>query len=71
MDLKDVRTEIDSVDLQIKELFKKRMELADAVARVKAETEDAIYKPDREKEIIDHLTEGVSPAINYEYTAHD
>ncbi|MCI6915725.1 MAG: chorismate mutase [Lachnospiraceae bacterium] len=69
MDLKDVRTEIDSVDLQIKELFKKRMELADAVARVKAETEDAIYKPDREKEIIDHLTEGVSPAINYEYTA--
>lgn len=48
MTLADVRKNIDRVDKEIKQLFKERMVLADNVAQVKAETEDDIYKPDRE-----------------------
>ena len=56
MTLSDVRKNIDRVDKEIKQLFKERMMLADNVARVKAETDDDIYKPDREETIIANLT---------------
>ena len=56
MTLADVRKNIDRVDKEIKQLFKERMVLADNVAQVKAETEDDIYKPDREEAIISNLT---------------
>lgn len=56
MTLADVRKNIDRVDKEIKQLFKERMVLADNVAQVKAETEDDIYKPDREETIISNLT---------------
>ncbi len=69
MELNDVRKEIDSVDQEIKKLFKKRMMLADEVAIVKARTEDDIFKPEREKEIVDKLTMGVDQSIKREYTA--
>ncbi|MGN0394668.1 MAG: chorismate mutase, partial [Coprococcus sp.] len=45
MTLDEVRLNIDKVDKEIKTLFKERMMLADNVARIKAETEDDIYKP--------------------------
>ena len=45
------------------------MELADQVAQVKAETEDDIYKPDREEIIISNLTGDVDDNIKMEYTA--
>lgn len=69
MTLDEVRLNIDKVDKEIKALFKERMQLADNVARVKAETEDAIYKPDREETIISNLTEDVDENIKMEYTA--
>ncbi len=69
MDLSEVRVNIDRVDNEIKRLFEERMHLSDEVARCKAETEDAIYKPDREVEIIERLTAGVDPSIKMEYTA--
>lgn len=69
MELSEVRKEIDQVDQGIKDLFEKRMLLADEVAKVKAETEDDIFKPDREKEIIQRLTKDVDPSIQREYTA--
>ena len=56
MTLADVRKNIDRSDKEIKQLFKERMVLADNVAQVKAETEDDIYKPDREEAIISNLT---------------
>ena len=43
MELSDIRKEIDAVDAEIKELFQKRMQLADEVAKVKAETNDAKF----------------------------
>ena len=69
MDLKEVRVEIDKVDNEIKRLFEKRMILADNVARVKAETGDSIFKPEREVEIINKLTKDIEPHIEKEYTA--
>lgn len=69
MTLDDVRVNIDRVDKQIKELFQERMELADQVAQVKAETGDNIFKPDREVAIISRLTEDVEPGIKREYIA--
>ena len=69
MTLEEVRMQIDVVDKQIKSLFKERMMLADQVARVKAESEDAIYKPDREEAIITKLTGDVDDSIKKEYTA--
>lgn len=69
MTLEEVRRNIDRVDGEIKRLFKERMELADNVARVKAETGDVIYKPDREEVIINTLTADVDDNIKREYTA--
>lgn len=69
MTLDEVRQNIDKVDKEIKALFQERMMLADNVARVKAETEDAIYKPDREEAIISNLTGDVDDNIKMEYTA--
>ena len=67
MDLSEVRKDIDIVDKEMKELFKKRMGLAKKVAAIKAETHDNVYKPDREKAIIESLLENVEPDIKEEY----
>ena len=69
MTLEEVRKEIDKVDSQIKKLFSERMELAENVSKVKAETGDVILKPEREEIIISNLTEDVKPSIVKEYTA--
>lgn len=52
-----MRKNIDRVDAEIRKLFVERMTLADQVACIKAETEDKIYKPDREEIIIKKQTE--------------
>lgn len=69
MDLSDVRKNIDRVDGEIRRLFMERMILADQVACIKAETEDAIYKPDREEAIIRNQTKDVDAKLVKEYTA--
>lgn len=69
MTLDEIRENIDRVDKQIKILFRERMLLADNVAGVKAETEDDIYKPEREEAIINSLTKDVEDNIKMEYTA--
>ena len=69
MTLEEVRVNIDRVDAEIKKLFARRMELADNVARVKAETKDDIFKPEREVAIINNLTQDVGENIKKEYIA--
>ena len=69
MELAEIRKEIDCVDRQIRSLFEARMKLAEEVACVKAKTEDAIYKPDREAKIIQNQTREIDPSILREYTA--
>ncbi|MCR5665691.1 MAG: chorismate mutase [Eubacterium sp.] len=69
MTLDEIRHNIDRVDKEIKALFQERMELADQVAQVKAQTGDNIFKPDREIAIIDRLTTDIEPDIKKEYIA--
>ena len=47
-DLSEIRQDINRVDEQIRALFLERMDLALQVAQTKVETDDKIYKPDRE-----------------------
>ncbi|HCA21493.1 MAG TPA: chorismate mutase [Lachnospiraceae bacterium] len=68
MNLIEARHEIDKIDHELKELFKKRMAVSKEIAMIKAKTGDSIYKPDREKEVIQKLTADISPDLREEYT---
>lgn len=69
MTLDEVRQNIDRVDEKIRELFVERMGLADQVARIKAQTEDAIYKPEREAVILKKQSEHMDSHLVKEYRA--
>ena len=62
-ELARVREEIDRVDTAMRRLFAERMELAEQVVRIKASTNDDIYKPDREQVILGKRTEGMEPSL--------
>ncbi len=55
MDLDKIREAIDEVDNQVLELFNKRLELVEKVAEYKNRTKAPIYRPEREREIIERL----------------
>lgn len=57
MDLKDIRVEIDSIDKEIVELFKRRMDCSVKVAESKRETNTPIFNPKREEEVLDKVEE--------------
>ena len=69
MTLEEVRQNIDRVDAKIRDLFVERMGLADEVARIKAQTEDAIYKPEREAVILKKQSENMDTHLVKEYQA--
>lgn len=54
--LKDCRVAIDSIDDEILELLNKRMKVVQRVGEIKHDSGGAIYRPEREKEIIKRLT---------------
>jgi len=54
--LQELREKLDDVDNQLLELINKRMELVHQVGVVKAQSGGAIYRPEREKAIINRLT---------------
>ena len=60
MDLSDVRVKIDALDDQLVDLFKKRMDLAMDVAKVKKSENLPILNTARERAIINRLTENVT-----------
>ena len=68
MTLEEARQDIDKIDNGLKDLFLKRMKVSEAIAEIKAESGDEIYKPEREKIVIARLTEGVEPDLVDEYT---
>lgn len=68
-ELKDIRTDINTVDEQIRDLFLHRMELALEVAETKAQTNDKILKPERESEIIETRSEGMPEELRLKYIA--
>lgn len=53
--LQECREEIDKLDEEILELLNKRMEVVKTVGKIKQNAKSAIYRPEREKEIIDRL----------------
>ena len=57
MDLLKLREEIDKIDNEIIRLLNKRMEIVKKVGELKNTTNAPIYRPEREKEIIERLTE--------------
>ena len=67
MTLEEIRTNIDEIDNDIKRLFAERMKLSEEVVLLKAQTGNEIYKPDREKQIIEKLSEDTESGICDEY----
>ncbi len=55
VELKKLRDTLDSIDDEVLKLLNKRMETVHKVGEVKAQSGGAIYRPEREKAIIDRL----------------
>ncbi|MDY3113576.1 MAG: prephenate dehydratase [Helicobacter sp.] len=55
MDLTHFRAEIDNIDDTILELLERRMEIVKRIGKAKILSKSPIYRPEREKEIIDRL----------------
>ncbi|CAM2788266.1 prephenate dehydratase [Helicobacter burdigaliensis] len=55
MDLRAFREEIDGIDNTLVELLEKRMEIVKKIGKAKLKSKAPIYRPDREKEILDRL----------------
>lgn len=57
MDIQQLRNEIDSIDTQLVNLFKERMEKAASVAEYKKNTGMKIYDPHRERDLLLRISE--------------
>jgi chorismate mutase/prephenate dehydratase len=55
--LEECREAIDSIDNEVLELLNKRMNVVERVGEIKNDSGGAIYRPEREKAIINRLTE--------------
>nr|WP_236617327.1 MULTISPECIES: prephenate dehydratase [unclassified Lebetimonas] len=55
MDLKKLREEIDKIDDNVLKLLNKRMEIVKKVGEIKNSSNTPVYRPEREKEIIERL----------------
>ncbi len=67
MNFSEIRKDINRVDSAIRELFLLRMSLALEVAETKAQSDDKIYKPDREAEIIEKRSAGMEEELRLKY----
>ena len=67
--LEEIRTDIDRVDSIIKKAFLERMSYSREVALWKKGKNAPVYQPDREKALIERLTEDVDPAYRADYEA--
>ncbi len=57
MELGDIRKRIDSIDTQLVELLKERMDCAAEVAKYKSENGMRIYDPNRERALLNRISE--------------
>ena len=60
LNIEDWRNEIDRLDEQLVKLLNARSECAIELGRIKRELGLAVYSPDREREVIAHVT-GINP----------
>ena len=56
MNIQELRIEIDKIDNKIIDLLNKRMNYVNQVGDIKKKNNEPIYRPEREKEIIDRLS---------------
>lgn len=68
-ELSEIRQDINRVDSAIRELFLLRMSLALEVAKTKAQSDDKIYKPDREAEIVEKRSAGMEEELQLKYVS--
>ena len=64
MDLNQIRQDIDKIDSQLVELFKKRMDLALDVAKTKKEANLPVVNTSREKEILHRVSEEIGEPLD-------
>lgn len=64
MDLKNIRNNIDAIDTQICDLFKKRMNLALEVAKEKEKTNTPVINKAREKELLLKISEEIGEPLD-------
>ena len=70
MTLEEVREQIDALDPEIRDLLMERRDLARRVAEAKKVSGDfRVYRPDREKEILERLGQGVTKERKAPYLA--
>ena len=55
MELNDLRNRIDDLDDQLLSILNERMELVKKVGDLKRSSQSIIYRPEREKQILDRL----------------
>lgn len=55
MSLEELRNQIDSLDNQMLQILNERMEIVKQVGELKKHTQTVIYRPEREKQIVDRL----------------
>ncbi len=55
MSLEKLRKKIDKIDDELLKLLNKRMDIIAQIGKIKAKNKSAIYRPKREKAIIDRL----------------
>ena len=63
MDITEIREQIDSVDDELVQLFKKRMALSAQIADYKKEHNLPIYVPARERKILQEVAEKAGPEM--------
>ncbi len=68
-DLNEIRKDITATDYQIKELFLKRMSLAEEVAHYKIQSGDKILKADREQELLDTMVQNLPENIRPNFSS--
>lgn len=65
MDLSEKRAKIDSIDDEIFELLNRRLGIVRDIGKDKIKSKSSIYKPEREKQIIERLALKGSKYLNY------
>ena len=63
MDIKELRNSIDRIDGELTKLFRERMEIAAEIAKYKKENNMAVFNKEREREVLNSVTEGMPPEL--------
>ena len=56
MNIKEFRTKIDKIDSDILQLLDERMDFVHEIGLIKSASKESVYRPEREKEIIERLS---------------